>query len=258
MKVKSAVVMVLLMSAIAGNSFAMMGGGSGTGNGHMGGGTTGTGTTGGGHMGGGTTGTGAIVTSSQCRGTGTGMVGAGGMKTGMFGLTMQGGYLDVLTPIATPQDAIAAFQDFVSAANSSLQISEVWEYQTVYKAELSDTTGHKAFDLVADKVTGAVTPEMGFSMMMNATWGKQLQVTPKFAKKATITPEAAATAIQSFLSKNATVINYTLAAQETYPGYYKFHTTDALGNPGMDIMVNGYNGGIWMNTQIGAPVGLVQ
>src|SRR5512133_3102820 len=50
-------------------------------------------------------------------------------------------------------------------------------------------------------------------------------------------------------------INYTLAAPETYPGYYRFHTTDTVtGKPGIDIMVNGYNGGIWMNSQLGAPI----
>jgi hypothetical protein len=61
------------------------------------------------------------------------------------------------------------------------------------------------------------------------------------------------------VGKNVNVINYTLAAPETYPGYYKFHTTNlATGKPGVDIMVNGYNEGIWMNSQLGAPIGQVQ
>lgn len=240
MKLKSAVIAVLVMSSVAANSFAMMGGGPGSG--------PGTGTMGGGTMGG----------ASMLRGPGTGMAGAGGMKSLMLGRTMSGGYLDVLTPFVTPQDAITAVENFISTARSSLQISDVWEYQSVYKVELVDTAGQKAFDVLADKLTGTVTPEMGFSLMMNASWGKQLMMTPKFAKKPVVTPEAAATAVTAFIAKNAGVINYTIAAPEVYPGYYKFHTTDASGNPGMDIMVNGYSGRIWMNTQLGAPIGKIQ
>jgi hypothetical protein len=234
MKVKSTLVAALVTLLVAGSSFAMMnqpGGG-------MGGGTgTGMGT----GMG----------------GLGYGMNGAGGMMSGMLGRTIKNGYLDVLTPIKTSQDAITAIQNFITSAKSNLQISEVWEYQTVYKAELSDSKGQKAFDLLADKLTGAVLPEMGFSMMMNASWGKKLQLTPVFGRKLLLTADEATAAAQAFVSKNATVINYNLAAPETYPGYYKIHTTDTLGKPGMDIMVNGYNGGIWMNTQLGAPISQV-
>jgi hypothetical protein len=242
MKAKSTLVATLVTLLVAGSSLAMMnqpGSGMGTGTG------TGNGTAMGGAMGG------------VPNGPGYGMSGAGGMKNGMLGRTMHNGYLDVLAPIATSQDALTAVQSFISAANSTLQVSEVWEYQTVYKAELSDSNGQKAFDVLADKLTGAVMPEMGFSMMMNASWGKKLQMTPVFGKKLVLTADDATAAAQAFVSKNATVINYNLGAPETYPGYYKIHTTNTLGKPGMDIMVNGYNAKIWMNTQLGTPISMV-
>jgi hypothetical protein len=252
MKLKLALIAVIVTMFAAGSSFAMMdGGGGGMGPGGGGGGGMGPGGGGGGGMGPGGGGMGG--------GKGGGMNGAGGMKSGMLALTMNNGFLTLLTPITTTQEAVTAVQTFITTANSSLQISSVWEYQTVYKAELSDTSGNKAFDVVADKLTGAVLPEMGFSMMMNASYGNQLQKTPSFAKNLTLTPDDATTAAQAFVTKNLSVINYTLAAPETYPGYYKFHTTDVTtGKPGDDIMVNGYNGGIWMNTQLGAPIAQVQ
>jgi len=46
----------------------------------------------------------------------------------------------------------------------------------------------------------------------------------------------------------------TLGSQEAFPGYYKFHITDSTGF-GMDIMLSGYEGKIWMNTSLGVPVG---
>jgi hypothetical protein len=190
-------------------------------------------------------------------GPGYGMHGAGGMTSGMMVQTMRNGYLDILTPIVTPQAAITAVNNFLVATNSSFQIAEVWEYQAVYKAELIDTNGQKAFDVLVDKLTGVVMPEMGFSMIMNASWGRQLQKTPKFGKKLVLSPDAATSVARDFVSTNAAIINYNLATPEVYPGYYKFHTTDVLGKPGMDIMVNGYNGGIWMNTQLSTPIALV-
>ncbi len=80
--------------------------------------------------------------------------------SGMMGNTMFFGYLDVLNPIA-PDKAQAAFQSFIAASNSSLEIAELWEYETCYRADLSDTNGAKALDLIADKLTGVVTPLNG-------------------------------------------------------------------------------------------------
>ena len=72
-----------------------------------------------------------------------------------------------------------------------------------------------------------------------------------FGTSLTLTPQQATDAAQTFVDKNA--LGYTLDAPETYPGYYRFHTTAGAGF-GMDIMVNGYNGRIWMNTILGLPL----
>ncbi|HSB04367.1 MAG TPA: hypothetical protein VLK23_04175 [Thermodesulfobacteriota bacterium] len=242
MKTKIFMIGMMVVLLLTGGANAMMGGGitPGPGGGHMGPGpgpmpgpNPGPGW---GHMGGGLS---------------SGMVGAGGMIQGMMGNTVSHGYLDVFNPIDTPDDARAAIEAFIGASNSSLQISELWEYGTVYKAELSDTNGAKAFDLIADKFTGVVMPEMGMSMMLNASYGKGLYKTSTFARNLTITPDQAKDYAQNFVDNNR--LGYILGTPETYPGYYKFHTTSG-GAFGMDIMVNGYNGEIWMNTILGLPV----
>lgn len=185
-------------------------------------------------------------------GRGYGMVGAGGMMGWMFNGTMNQGYLDILAPITTPDEATSAVQAFLTAANSNLQISGLWEYKTAYKAELADANGQKAFDVLVDKFTGAVMPEMGFSMMMNASWGRALQKTPRFGRSPRISPEQATSIAQGFVDKNS--LGYNLQEPEAYPGYYKFHTTDSTDGFGMDIMVSGYSGGVWMNTLLGLPI----
>jgi hypothetical protein len=212
-----------------GNTFAQMG------SGHMGSGTMGGGTVGS-HMGG---------------GTGYGMSGAGGMVSGMIGNTVSHGYLDMTNPITNAEEARAAIQSFIDASGSSLEISELWEYGTVYMAELSDLNGAMAFDVMADKFTGAVGPEMGLSMMMNASYGNGIYKKVKFGKKLTVSEEQATAIAQDFVNANG--LGYTLGTPEDYPGYYKFHTTDSHGF-GLEIMVNGYNGAIWMNSLLGRPM----
>ena len=204
---------------------------------------------GGGHMGGGM---GGGMGYGMGRGMGYGMGGAGGMVSGMMGNAMSHGYLDVLNPLNDEVDAREAIQAFIDLSNSDLQISELWEYETAYVAELSDTKGAKAFDLIADKFTGVVMPEMGFSMMMNASYGRTLYKMPPLGRNLNLTPSQAITIAENFIINKG--LGYTLGTPETYPGYYKFHT-DFGENFGMDIMVNGYNGKIWMNTLLGAPIG---
>ncbi|MGB7932359.1 MAG: hypothetical protein WCH04_09050 [Gammaproteobacteria bacterium] len=221
-------------------SFAQMGGGMG-GDQQSGGGCWGTGgVPGGGHKGG----------NMRC-GKGYGLNGAGVMVSGMMGNLISRGHLITLNSIVTVDQANTAFQAFITSASSTLSVGEIWEYDTAYKAELVDTNGARAFDLLADKFTGVVTPAMGFSMMMNASYGKGLYKKNKFGKNFSVTPEQATTIVQEFVTNNN--LGYTLGTPVTYPGYYKFHTQNG---PilGMDIIVNGYDGGIWMNSLLGAPL----
>jgi hypothetical protein len=226
LKIKVVLTIVVVISVFVINTvFAQMGGGMGAGGDHMGG-----------YHGG---------------GMGYGMHGSGGMVSGMWRNTISHGYRKILDPITSAANARTVIEAFIDASNSNLQISELWEYETVYKAELSDANGNKAFDLLAEKFTGAVSPEMGLSMMRNASYGKGLYRDSTFRKKLTLTPEQAQTEAQAFIENNG--LEYTIGAPEIYPGYYKFHTADASGY-GMDIMVNGYNGRIWMNTILGVPL----
>ena len=237
MKTRILMVVMIGLLFIVGSAFAQMGGGSmGPGMGPGPGQMPGPGPGPGGHMGG---------------GMGSGMKGAGSMVSGMMGNTISGGFSDVLTPLTSADQARAAIEAFITSSNSSLQISEMWEYGTLYKAELSDTTGAMAFDLVADKFTGVVMPEMGMSMMLNASYGKGMYKTPAFGKNLTVTPAQATDNAQTFINNNG--LGYMLGSAEAYPGYYKFHSTSD-GTFGVDIMVNGYNGQIWMNTLYGLPI----
>lgn len=238
---KKLITAVLVGLLTAGTSFAQMGSGMGGGVQQTGAGCWGTvAVQGGGQKGG----------NMSC-GTGYGMQGAGRVVSGMMGNLISREALTTLNPIVTVDQANTAFQDFINSTGSGLRVGQIWEYDNAYKAELVDNNGASAFDLMADKFTGVVTPAMGFSMMMNASYSKGMFKKYKFGKKFTVTPEQATTIAQEFVFNNN--LGYTLGTPVTYPGYYKFHTQ--IGPIlGMDIMVNGYNGNIWMNTLLGAPL----
>jgi len=80
-------------------------------------------------------------------------------------------------------------------------------------------------------------------MMMNVSYGQSLYKMTAFGRNLNLTPDQATSIAQDFINRNV-VLDYGLGAPETYPGYYKFHTTNSAGKFGMDIMVNGYNGKI--------------
>jgi hypothetical protein len=75
-----------------------------------------------------------------------------------------------------------------------------------------------------------------------------------YRKKLSLSSDQATANAQEFVTNNN--LGYTLGQPEFYPGYYKFHTTHGSGL-GMDIMVDGYDGDIWMNTYLGVPMGKV-
>lgn len=241
MKTRTLMITLMVLMLATGSGVAQMGGG-----GHMGGGS------GWGYV---SSGPNPAPNPAPGYGSGSGygygMGGVGGMISGMTGNTIAYGYLNVVNPLNTPEEARTTIQGFIDLAYSNLSISEIWEYGAVYKAELSDTNGAKAFDLLVDKFTGAVSPEMGMTMMLNASYGRGLYRTSSFGANLVLTPQQATDVAQKFVEKNT--LGYALDIPEIYPGYYRFHTTTAAGF-GMDIMVNGYNGGIWMNTLLGLPI----
>ena len=234
---KKLIIAVLVGLLTAGQSSAQMGGGGQ----QTGPGCWGTGVAqGGGKKGG----------NMSC-GTGYGMQGAGRVVSGMMGNLLSREDLTTLNPVVTVDQANTVFQDFINSSGGGLRVGQIWEYDTAYKAELVDSNGACAFDLLADKFTGVVTPAMGFSMMMNASYSKGMFKKFKFGKTFTVTPEQATTIAQAFVTNNN--LGYTLGTPVTYPGYYKFHSQNGPVH-GMDIMVNGYNGNIWMDTLLGPPL----
>ncbi len=152
--------------------------------------------------------------------------------------------LDVLTPVVTPDAGLKAVTDFIAEKDADLEICELWDHESAYKAELSDSTGQRVMDVLVDKLTGEVIPDMMGPMHRP----------PFFKNDLELTAEEATAVAKAFVTKNSAVLGYTLTAPELYPGHYKFHTKDSSGGSGIDIIVDGFEGKIRMSTLLGPPV----
>ncbi len=60
-------------------------------------------------------------------------------------------------------------------------------------------------------------PEMGMSMMLNASYGKSFYKKHAAGRNLKITPDQAQSYAQTFIDNNA--LGYILGIPETYPGY---------------------------------------
>ena len=95
--------------------------------------------------------------------------GFGGMMSG-YGYTAPYAYTGTQLNITTAQ-TIA--QNYVaSIGNPDLTVKQIEEYQANYYVQVNEkSTGNGAFELLINKYTGSIYPEMGPNMMWNTKYG---------------------------------------------------------------------------------------
>ena len=102
-------------------------------------------------------------------------------------------------------------QNYVTSTNNpDLTVKQVEEYQANYYVQVTEkSTGNGAFELLINKYTGSIYPEMGPNMMWNTKYGMMrggilggLFGTPTTTM--TVTTTQATTNAQQFLTSNTT------------------------------------------------------
>jgi hypothetical protein len=200
----------------------------------------------------------------------------GGSASGMMGAMMGGGMMGGLgqpanaKPITIDQ-AVAAAQQYVAGYNNrDLAPSEIIEFSNNFYVQVTEkSTGKGAFEVLVDRFSGAVYPEMGPNMMWNAkysplgqcamfatalapaagsgadagpsTWRGGTQSGPM-----TVTEQQARADAQRYLDAN--IPGATLA--DDAAAFYGHYTMDFLQNgkiAGM-LSVNGYTGQVWYHS----------
>lgn len=172
-----------------------------------------------------------------------GMMGPGMMGGG-------GGYNPQATPISMDQ-AVESAQRYVGAYyGGRLVVAEVMEFGWNFYAEVEEKdTGIHATELLIDKYTGRVSPEIGPNMMWNSKYSPMRGMMGNYGGTPTaampVTPEQARELAQQFLNANSPGL--TVAEADTFYGYYTLHTLANGQIEGM-LSVNGYTGAVWYHS----------
>jgi hypothetical protein len=176
---------------------------------------------------------------------GYGWGGCMGGRMGRWGLGINN--YQTTTELTITQAIDIANTYVASLNNADLKVSHVEEYTNNFYGEVVEkSTGNGAFELLINKVTGVVRPEMGPNMMWNTkysfgngwcNWAKGTT-----AATPTVTVEQAKADAQQYL--NSYLPGATVGDVTVFSGYY---TIEVLKNntPYGMLSVNSFTGQVW-------------
>jgi hypothetical protein len=158
------------------------------------------------------------------------------------------------TSITITQAVDIANTYVTSLNNENLEVTHIEEYANNFYVEVSDkSTGNGAFELLINKVTGVITPEMGPNMMWNTQytfgngWCNWVRGTTN--AQPTVTQEQATVNAQQYLDNFLS--GATTGDVTEFPGYYTIEVlTD--GSPYGMLSVNAFTGQVWFHNWHGA------
>lgn len=169
-------------------------------------------------------------------------------------------YITNTTTALTIDQATQAAQRYVAALNNpDLKVAEVEEYSNNFYVQVHEvSTGNGAFELLVDKYTGNVYPEVGPNMMWNTKYTTTTGMMGLFSgfrgmmglqrtasTPMTVSVDQAKADAQQFLSAN--YAGTTVGDATTFSGYYIIEVLSNGGTYGM-LSVNGYTGQVWYHT----------
>ena len=155
------------------------------------------------------------------------------------------------TPLTIANAETIAENYVSSTGNPDLVVKQVEEYTNNFYVQVNEqSTGNGAFELLINKYTGSIYPEMGPNMMWNTKYGMMrggilggIFGTPTTTM--TVTPEQATTDAQQYL--NTYISGATTGDVTTSYGYYTIEVLNGAATYGM-LSVNGYSGQVWFHT----------
>jgi hypothetical protein len=186
---------------------------------------------------------------------GGGMMGRFGNGYGFGGMMSGYGYTAPYTYTGSPltiTNAVTIAQNYVSSiGNPDLIVKQVEEYSANFYVQVNEkSTGNGAFELLINKYTGSIYPEMGPNMMWNTQYGMMRSgiLGGIFGAPTTtlpVTATQATTDASQYL--NTYLPGSTTGDVTTFPGYYTIEVLTNGTTSGM-LSVNGYTGQVWVHT----------
>ena len=186
---------------------------------------------------------------------GGGMMGRLGNGHGFGGMMGSYGYAAPYANNGSPltlNNAATIAQNYVtSIGNPDLVVKQVEEYSANFYVQVNEkSTGNGAFELLINKYTGSIYPEMGPNMMWNTKYGMMSSgiLGGIFGSPTAVMPVTAAQATtdaQQYL--NTYLSGSTTGDITTFHGYYTIEVLTNGATSGM-LSINGYTSHVWVHT----------
>jgi hypothetical protein len=165
------------------------------------------------------------------------------------------------TPIAIATAKTIAQNYVESLNNPDLIVKQVEEYTANFYVQVNEkNTNNGAFQLLINKYTGSIYPEMGPNMMWNTKYGMMrggilggIYGTPTTTM--TVTATQATANAQQYL--NTYLLGTTTGDVTTFYGYYTLEVLNGT-TPYSMLSVNGYSGQVWYHTWHGTFINELQ
>jgi hypothetical protein len=158
-------------------------------------------------------------------------------------------------------------ENYVASLNNPvLTVKQVEEYANNFYVQVTEqSTGNGAFELIVDKYTGEVFPEMGPNMMWNTkyqsltgsggmmnngmmgTGGMMSGYSNNVTPTTTLPVDLAQAKVAAEQYLNANYPGTTTGDITTFYGYYTIEVLNGATTQGM-LSVNGYTGQVWYHT----------
>jgi hypothetical protein len=186
-------------------------------------------------------------------GMGPGMMGRGTAPEAPcaeWGYGTDSGVIDAPSGTLTIEDAHKAVEQYVASLGyPNLEVVEVMEFERNFYAIVQDSdTGIGAMELLIDKWSGVVGPEMGPNMMWNGRYGMHGRggMMGASSESNVLSPEEALAGAQRWLDTYRSGVTVEEHADPFY-GYYTIHTLKNGEIEGM-LSVHGTTGQVWYHT----------
>jgi len=154
-------------------------------------------------------------------------------------------------------EAIKAYVEYLGY--TGLEIDELMEFeQNFYAIVREQQTGTGAMELLVNRASGAVSPEMGPNMMWNTRYGMHARsrIMGALDRENAVSEGKALELAQRWLDTNLPGVTTEEHADPFY-GYYTIHTVKDGEIEGM-LSVHGQTGQIWYHTWHGAFIQMVE
>ncbi len=182
-----------------------------------------------------------------------------GSSTSSTGCQAPGVALPASTGQISIDQARSAVERYIAGASSSIEIDELMEFEHNYYAIVSErNSGIGAMELLIDKTTGNVSPEIGPNMMWNTRYGMHAGrgMMGWSGAMNELTGDQAVAIAQSWLDEHQPGVQ-TEGHADAFYGYYTIHTIRDGHIDGM-LSVHGRTGLVWYHTWHGTFIQMVE